>query len=89
MKRRWVLAGLALVLVLTAAGALFGWLILSARGFDTSAGGSDTTKEVIGGYFVIEADHYAEAVELSRDCPHLDYGGIELRQIDVMDAKPL
>jgi ABC-2 type transport system permease protein len=43
-----VLAGFGLVLVLTAAGALFGWLILSLRGFDTSVG-SDTTKEVIGG----------------------------------------
>jgi ABC-2 type transport system permease protein len=43
-----VLAGLALVLVLTAAGGLFGWLILSARGFDTGVD-SDTTKEVIGG----------------------------------------
>jgi ABC-2 type transport system permease protein len=43
-----MLAGLALVLVLTAAGGLFGWLILSARGFDTAVG-SDTTKEVIGG----------------------------------------
>ena len=43
-----MLAGLALVLVLTAAGGLFGWLILSARGFDTAVN-SDTTKEVIGG----------------------------------------
>jgi len=44
-----VLTGLGLVLLLTAAAGLFGWLILSARGFDTNAGGSDTTKEVIGG----------------------------------------
>ena len=40
-------------------------------------------KEVIGGYFVIDAATYDEAVELSRDCPHLKYGGrIVLRQID-------
>jgi len=43
------------------------------------------TKEVIGGYFVLEAKDYAEATELSRSCPHLAFGGtIELRQIDSM-----
>ena len=37
-------------------------------------------KEVIGGYFVIRAAGYDEAVELSRGCPHLKYDGrIELR----------
>jgi ABC-2 type transport system permease protein len=44
-----VLAGLGLVLLLTVVAGLFGWAILSARGFDTSTGGSDTTKEIIGG----------------------------------------
>ena len=40
-------------------------------------------KEVVGGYFVVEAASYDEAVELSQDCPHLKYGGrIELREID-------
>jgi ABC-2 type transport system permease protein len=43
-----ILTGFGLVLLLTAAGGLFGWLILSARGFDTSVS-SDTTKEIIGG----------------------------------------
>jgi hypothetical protein len=39
--------------------------------------------EVIGGYFVISAADYAEAIEISRDCPHLRYGGrIELREIE-------
>lgn len=41
------------------------------------------TKELIGGYFIIAAASYEEAVELSRDCPHLTYGGrIELRQVE-------
>jgi len=40
------------------------------------------TKEVIGGFFIIEAKDYDEAVELSRDCPHLDFGTIEVRQVD-------
>jgi hypothetical protein len=40
-------------------------------------------KEVIGGYFTIEAADYDEAVELSKDCPHLKYGGrIELREVE-------
>ncbi|MEO8677760.1 MAG: YciI family protein [Vicinamibacterales bacterium] len=39
-------------------------------------------REVIGGLFIVEAGTYEEAVELSRDCPHLEYGGaIEIREI--------
>lgn len=39
-------------------------------------------KEVVGGYFVIQAADYPEAVEISTSCPHLRYGGrIELREI--------
>jgi hypothetical protein len=41
------------------------------------------TKEVLGGYFAIEAPNYAAAVELCRDCPHLAYGGtIEVREVE-------
>lgn len=40
------------------------------------------TKEIIGGFFVIEASGYDEAVELSKSCPHLDYGRIELREVE-------
>ncbi len=40
-------------------------------------------KEALGGYFEIEADDYDEAVDISKSCPHLKYGGwIELREID-------
>ena len=43
-------------------------------------------KEVVGGFFMIEAADYDEAVALSQDCPHLVYGSrIELRQIDEID----
>lgn len=42
-------------------------------------------KEIVGGYFVVEAGDYDEAVELSKSCPHLAYGGrIELREIEVL-----
>ena len=40
-------------------------------------------KEVIGGYFTITADDYDEAIDISKGCPHLKYGGrIELREVE-------
>jgi hypothetical protein len=43
------------------------------------------SKELLGGYYMIEADTYDKAVELARDCPQLEFGGtIEVRQVDVM-----
>lgn len=39
--------------------------------------------ERIGGYFLIRARDYDEALEIARGCPHLSYGGwIELRRIE-------
>lgn len=40
------------------------------------------TKEVIGGYWLIEAPDYAGAVALARDCPHVDYAHLVVRAID-------
>jgi hypothetical protein len=40
------------------------------------------TKEVLGGFYIIEAASYDEAVERTGDHPHLEYGGtIEVRQV--------
>ena len=40
-------------------------------------------KDVIGGYFIVEAADYDEAVALCADCPHLKYGErIEVREIE-------
>jgi hypothetical protein len=40
------------------------------------------TKEVLGGYYLIEAKDYDEAVQLTKDHPHLEYGGtVEVRQV--------
>jgi hypothetical protein len=41
-------------------------------------------KEVVGGFFIIRAKDYDEAAEIAKGCPHLDFGRIELRQIDFM-----
>lgn len=48
------------------------------------------TKEVLGGYFTIEAPNYASAIEQCRDRPHLEYGGtIEVREVQkVPEARP-
>ncbi len=36
---------------------------------------------MIGGTFVIRAESYDHAVSLLEECPHLDYGVIEIREI--------
>jgi hypothetical protein len=38
-------------------------------------------REVIGGLFIVDAANYEEVVELSKDCPHLDFGTIEIREV--------
>jgi hypothetical protein len=58
-------------------------LRMSDDGIRVTDGPYVEAKEALGGYFAIEADGYDEAVEISKTCPHLKYGGwIELRKID-------
>ena len=40
------------------------------------------TKEILSGFFVIEAADYEEAAEIARTCPHMEYGWIELREVE-------
>ena len=41
------------------------------------------TKEVIGGYWIITAANYDEAVDWARECPTLELGGrVEVREIE-------
>lgn len=41
------------------------------------------TKEIIGGYWIIKAADYAEAVKLASDCPSLEFGSrIEVREVE-------
>src|ERR1700758_814926 len=37
------------------------------------------TKEVVGGYFIVEADSLAEAVELAKGGPAAEIGGVGVR----------
>ncbi len=41
-------------------------------------------KEVVGGLYVIEAESYDDAVKIAESCPHLDYGTIEVREVEIM-----
>ncbi len=60
-----------------------GRVIRSDRGKPRVADGPySETKEVLGGYYTIEAGNYDEAVKLTLDHPHLEHGGtIEVRQV--------
>ena len=43
------------------------------------------TKEIIGGYFAVQAEDYDEAVQIAEGCPHLEYGGmIQIREVDAL-----
>ncbi len=41
------------------------------------------TKDVVGGYFVIVAPDLGGALAIARDCPHVDNGWIELREVEI------
>src|SRR5262249_17619242 len=59
----------------------FGRVIRSQGGRPRAADGPySETKEILGGFYLIEAADYDEAVRLTMDHPHLEYGGtIEVR----------
>jgi hypothetical protein len=40
-------------------------------------------KEVIGGLFIVEAASYDDAVALAQGCPHLEFGSVEVREVEV------
>jgi hypothetical protein len=60
-----------------------GRVIRSAGGKPkTTDGPYSETKEILGGYYTIEAASYDEAVKLTLDHPQLEYGGtVEVRQV--------
>jgi hypothetical protein len=41
-------------------------------------------KEVLGGLFIVEAASYDDAVSIANGCPHLDFGSIEVREVEVV-----
>ena len=64
----------------------------SGRTLSRSAGSIAVTdgpyaevKEVVGGFWLIEAPDYQSAVGLASDSPHLDFGTLEIRQVHELD----
>jgi len=47
-----------------------------------SDGPYSEAREVIGGFFSFVADSFDQAVEIARDCPHLEFGTIEIREVE-------
>ncbi len=39
-------------------------------------------KEIIGGFFMISASGYEEAETIARECPHIEYGVVEVREVE-------
>jgi hypothetical protein len=55
--------------------------VLRPNGQGIADGPYTETKESVGGYFVIEAASYDEAVEVAKGCPHLLHEGfVEVRE---------
>lgn len=42
------------------------------------------TKEMLGGFWVVEAPDYDTVAELCRSCPHLEFGSMEIRKIELV-----
>ncbi len=59
-----------------------GKVLRGPRGRDVLDGPFAEAKEVMGGYMLIAAPSFEDAVAISRDCPGLENGGsVEVRQI--------
>lgn len=46
------------------------------------------TKEILGGFYMVEAASYDQVAEIVQDSPHFEYGGtIEVREIQQMPPR--
>ena len=61
----------------------YGKVLRSSGGKTTATDGPySETKEILGGYYTIQAANYDEAVKISMTHPHLEHGGtIEIRHL--------
>jgi hypothetical protein len=46
-----------------------------------TAGPYSESREVMGGYYTIEAANFDDAVKLAADNPHVNFGTIEIREV--------
>lgn len=57
-------------------------VVRKPSGMTVTDGPYAEAKEVLGGYLVVEADSYDDVIRSCEASPHLDYGSIEIRQIE-------
>ena len=59
-----------------------GKLVAGKAGKNVTDGPYTEGKEVVGGFFIINAKDLTEAVNISKDCPDFDLGGsVQVRQV--------
>ena len=59
-----------------------GKLVSGPKGKTVTDGPYTEGKEVVGGFFIINAKDIDEAVEISKECPDLEYGTkVQVRQV--------
>ena len=62
-----------------------GKLVSGPKGKSVTDGPYTEGKEVVGGYFIINARDMEDAVAISKDCPDLDTdGSVQIRQVMLM-----
>lgn len=57
-------------------------LTRNGKGIQMTDGPFAEAKEVVGGYILVEAPDYDAAARLCHDCPHLEFGSIEIREVE-------
>ena len=63
-----------------------GGKLLTAKNKKGTDGPYTEGKEVVGGYFIINAGTMDEAIQISQDYPDFDYGGsVQVRQVMKME----
>ena len=61
-----------------------GRVLRQKRGKTTVTDGPYTEgREVIGGIFEVKAKSFDAAVEAAQECPHIEYGVIEIRMVEI------
>jgi hypothetical protein len=55
-------------------------------GVVASSGPYAEASDIVSGFFIVKAASYADAEAVIADCPHFDFGWIELREIDPMEG---
>jgi|SRR5271165_826716 len=54
----------------------------SAGKYVVTDGPFTESKEVLGGFFMLTAVSYDAVVDLAYNCPHLEFGSIEIREVE-------